>query len=183
MEIAPNIQLDLPICCPPRCLPISVVITCGRVLEWCPLEAGLRSLYPARAGEPRSLPIGLFRMSILQHCYGLGDLRFGGLKAERLLWRKFVRMGLQKGDPDETIFVWLRQWLLEVGIHGQVLWLINTLMHALRRSQSPWTEVKKASGYTNAGFAAQACQELNLARLLGPFPLSHKNLVFGGYTS
>jgi hypothetical protein len=38
----------------------------GLTLDW-------QATYPATTGRPPCAPMGLFKMSLLQHCYGLSD--------------------------------------------------------------------------------------------------------------
>ena len=44
-----------------------------RGLDWKPIEAVLQRMYPATTGHPPHPPLVLFKMSLLQHCYGLSD--------------------------------------------------------------------------------------------------------------
>ncbi len=44
-----------------------------RTLNWKPLEKSLQAMYPATTGRPPCAPLALFKMSLLQHCYGLSD--------------------------------------------------------------------------------------------------------------
>jgi hypothetical protein len=43
----------------------------GTALDLRPLERALRAMYPATTGRPSCAPLALFKMSLLQHCYGL----------------------------------------------------------------------------------------------------------------
>ncbi len=44
-----------------------------QTLDWKPLESALQAMYPASTGRPPCPPLLLFKMSLLQHCYGLSD--------------------------------------------------------------------------------------------------------------
>ena len=44
-------------------------------LDWKPLEKALQAMYPATTGRPPCAPLALFKMSLLQHCYGLSEIR------------------------------------------------------------------------------------------------------------
>jgi hypothetical protein len=44
-----------------------------RTLDWEPVEQALQAMYPATTGRPPCAPLALFKMSLLQHCYGLSD--------------------------------------------------------------------------------------------------------------
>ena len=76
-----------------------------RTLDWVPLEKALQAMYPATTGRPPCAPLALFKMSLLQHCYGLSDPQCEELVADRLSWRRFVGLGLQEAVPDGTSWV------------------------------------------------------------------------------
>ena len=76
-----------------------------RTLDWKPLEKALQAMYPATTGRPPCAPLVLFKMSLLQHCYGLSDPQCEEMVSDRLSWRRFVGLGLQNAVPDETTLV------------------------------------------------------------------------------
>jgi transposase, IS5 family len=90
-----------------------------RTMDWKPLEKALQAMYPATTGRPPCAALVLFKMSLLQHCYGLSD----PLCEE--LGRRFVGLGLQDAVPDETTLVRFRQRLREHGLHENLLALVN----------------------------------------------------------
>ncbi|NJM54975.1 MAG: IS5 family transposase [Verrucomicrobiae bacterium] len=94
-------------------------------LDWRPIERALQAMYPATTGRPPCAPLALFKMSLLQHCYGLSDPQCEEMVGDRLSWRRFVGLGLQDGVPDETTLVRFRQRLREHGLHEQLLGLVN----------------------------------------------------------
>ncbi len=94
-------------------------------LDWKPIEAALHRLYPAATGRPPHPPLALFKMSLLQHCYGLSDPQCEAQVKDRLSWRRFVGLGLQDAVPDETTLVRFRQRLVEHGLHEKLLGLVN----------------------------------------------------------
>ena len=96
-----------------------------RALDWKPLEQALQAMYPATTGRPPCAPLALFKMSLLQHCYGLSDPQCEEMVADRLSWRRFVGLGLQEAVPDETTLVRFRQRLREHGLHEKLLGLVN----------------------------------------------------------
>lgn len=97
-----------------------------RALDWKPIEAVLQTMYPATTGRPPCPPLVLFKMSLLQHCYGLSDPQCEELVADRISWRRFVGLGLQDKVPDETTLVYFRRRLREEGAHeGLLLQLVN----------------------------------------------------------
>jgi len=89
------------------------------------LEKALQAMYPATTGRPPCAPLGLFKMSLLKHCYGLSDPQCEELVSDRLSWRRFVGLGLQDAVPDETTLVRFRQRLREHGLHENLLGLVN----------------------------------------------------------
>ena len=143
------------------------------VLDWKPMEAALQAMYPAATGRPPCPPLALFKMSLLQHCYGLSDPQCEELVADRLSWRRFVGLGLQDAVPDETTLVRFRQRLRQHGLHEQLLGLVNrqleqkglilktctlvdaTLLQAARRAPA---KGDKTGGDGEAGFTAKAGQ-------------------------
>lgn len=94
-------------------------------LDWRPLEKTLQAMYPATTGRPPCPPLALFKMSLLQHCYGLSDPQCEELVGDRLSWRRFVGLGLQDKVPDETTLVRFRQRLVEHGLQEQLLQVVN----------------------------------------------------------
>ena len=44
-----------------------------RTLNWQPIEKVLQAMYLATTGRSPCAPLALFKMSLLQHCYGLSD--------------------------------------------------------------------------------------------------------------
>jgi IS5 family transposase len=97
-----------------------------RLLDWRAIEAVLQTMYPATTGRPPCPPLVLFKMSLLQHCYGLSDPQCEELVADRISWRRFVGLGLQDKVPDETTLVYFRRRLREEGAHeGMLLRLVN----------------------------------------------------------
>jgi IS5 family transposase len=101
-----------------------------RTLDWRTLEKALQAMYPATTGRPPCAPLVLFKMSLLQHCYGLSDPQCEELVSDRLSWRRFVGLGLQEAVPDETTLVRFRQRLREHGLHENLLGLVNRQLQA-----------------------------------------------------
>src|ERR1700744_36923 len=96
-----------------------------RALDWKAIEAALHKMYPAGTGRPPHPPLVLFKMSLLQHCYGLSDPQCEAQVSDRLSWRRFAGLGLQDKVPDETTLVRFRQRLIEHGQQENLLQLIN----------------------------------------------------------
>jgi IS5 family transposase len=101
-----------------------------RALDWKPMERALHALYPASTGRPSGAPLALFKMSLLQHCYGLSDPQCEELVADRLSWRRFVGLGLQDKGLNETTLVRFRQRLLEHGQQEKLLLRVNRQLQA-----------------------------------------------------
>jgi len=96
-----------------------------RTLDWKPIERTLQGMYPATTGRPPYPPLVLFKMSLLQHCYGLSDPQCEELVADRISWRRFVGLGLQDPVPDETTLVCFRRRLRQHGLQEGLLGLVN----------------------------------------------------------
>ena len=99
-------------------------------LDWQPLEAALHEMYPATTGRPPCAPLVLFKMSLLQHCYGLSDPQCEELVGDRWSWRRFVGLGWQERVPDGTTLVNFRKRLRAHGLHEQLLALVNRQLQA-----------------------------------------------------
>ena len=145
----------------------------NRTLDWEPLEQALQAVYPATTGRPPCAPLLLFKMSLLQHCYGLSDPQCEELVSDRLSWRRFVGLGLQEAVPDETTLVRFRQRLREHGLHEKLLALVNrqlsgkglilktctlvdaTLLQAARRAPAKGA---KTGGDSEAGYTVKQGQ-------------------------
>ena len=104
--------------------------TLDAALDWQPIERALQAMYPATTGRPPCAPLVLFKMSLLQHCYGLSDPQCEELVGDRLSWRRFAGLGLQDAVPDETTLVRFRQRLREHGLHEKLLALVNRQLQA-----------------------------------------------------
>ena len=86
-------------------------------------------MYPPTTGRPPGAPLVRFKMSLLQHCYGLSDPQCEALVGDRLSWRRFAGLGLQDAVPDETTLVRFRQRLREHGLHEKLLVLSTGRWH------------------------------------------------------
>ncbi len=65
-----------------------------RAVDFKPIEAALHRMYPARTGHPPHPPLVLFKMSLLQHCYGLSDPQCEELVADRMKLAAVRGLGL-----------------------------------------------------------------------------------------
>jgi IS5 family transposase len=101
-----------------------------KLVDWQPIENALQAMYPASTGRPPHAPLVLFKMSLLQHCYGLSDPQCEALVTDRLSWRRFVGVSLHEAVPDETTLVRFRQRLIEHGQHEKLLVLVNAQLEA-----------------------------------------------------
>lgn len=100
------------------------------LMNWQPIEKALHAMYPANTGRPPLPPLILFKMCLLQHCYGLSDPQCEEQVRDRLSWRRFVGLGLQDAVPDETTLVRFRQRLVEHGLQEKLLALVNRQLQA-----------------------------------------------------
>jgi IS5 family transposase len=142
-------------------------------LDWKPIERTLQAMYPATTGRPPCAPLVLFKMSLLQHCYGLSDPQCEELVGDRLSWRRFVGLGFQDAVPDETTLVNFRKRLRQHGLHENLLALVNrqleqkglilktctlvdaTLLQAARRAPA---KDDKTGGDGDAGYTVKGGQ-------------------------
>jgi IS5 family transposase len=177
MKTTPNPQFGLLDSLTTELPPNEFLERLERTLDWKPIEEALQALYPATVGRPPCPPIVLFKMSLLQHCYGLSDPQCEELTADRLSWRKFVGLGLQERVPDETTLVRFRQRLLAAGLQEKMLRLVNeqlerrglilkrvtlvdaTLLQAARRAPSRGADGEKQGGDPDADYAARPNKE------------------------
>lgn len=142
-------------------------------LDWKPIERALQTMYPATTGRPPCAPLVLFKMSLLQHCYGLSDPQCEEQVGDRLSWRRFVGLGMQDAVPDETTLVNFRKRLRQYGQHEHLLALVNrqlqaqglilktctlvdaTLLQAARRAPA---KEDQAGGDSDAGYTVKRGQ-------------------------
>jgi len=100
----------------------------NQVVDWNAIEKALHAMYPATTGRPPCPPLVLFKMSFLQHCYGLSDPQCEERVADRLSWRRFVGLGYDDLVPDETTLVRFGQRLRDYGLHDKLLpWVTRQL--------------------------------------------------------
>ena len=125
MQTTTNSQLGLLDSLMPSSVANDFLEKLDHTLDWRPIETALHGMYPAQTGRPPCPPLALFKMSLLQHCYGLSDPQCEELVGDRLSWRRFVGLGLQDKVPDETTLVRFRQRLLEHGLQEKLLALVN----------------------------------------------------------
>lgn len=173
MQTTTNPQLGLLDSLMPSSIANDFLEKLDHTLDWRPIETALQGMYPAQTGRPPCPPLALFKMSLLQHCYGLSDPQCEELVGDRLSWRRFVGLGLQDKVPDETTLVRFRQRLLEHGLHEKLLALVNrqlekrglilktctlvdaTLVQAARRAPA---KADKGGGDPDAGFTVKQNQ-------------------------
>jgi IS5 family transposase len=134
-----------------------------RPLDWRPIEKALQAMYSATTGRPPCAPLVLFKMSLLQHCYGLSDPQCEELVSDRLSWRRFVGLGLQDAVPDETTLVRFRQRLREHGLHEQLLGLVNRLFSSIRcKIEKVFGWWKRSAGYRRVRYVGHESNRLEL---------------------
>ena len=125
MHATPNPQLGLLDGLMPSAPANDFLQRLDAALDWKPMEKALQAMYPATTGRPPCPPLVLFKMSLLQHCYGLSDPQCEEPVPDRWSWRRFVGLGLQDKSVDETTPVRFRQRLLEHGQEEKLLLLIS----------------------------------------------------------
>lgn len=100
------------------------------LVDWRPMQTAVEAMFTGTTGRFPQPPLCVFKMLLLQHCYGLSDPQCEELVKDRLSWRKFVGLALSDAVPDETTLVRFRQRLIEHGLHQRLLQLINQQLAA-----------------------------------------------------
>lgn len=100
------------------------------LVDWTPLRRELEALFTARTGRLPRPPLVVFKMLLLQHCYGLSDPQCEEPVGDRLSWRRFVGLGLDEPVPDETTLVRFRQRLVQAGLQQRLFGLVNEQLEA-----------------------------------------------------
>lgn len=96
-----------------------------RLVDWAPFRRELEAIFTATTGRLPRPPLVLFKMLLLQHCYGLSDPQCEELVGDRLSWRRFVGLSFEGPVPDETTLVRFRARLVAAGLHERLLALVN----------------------------------------------------------
>ena len=78
-----------------------------QLVDWTPIENVLQAMYPATTGRPPHAPLVLFRMSLLQHCFGLSDPQCEALSPTDSPGGA-SRASLHEAVPDESVVVAIR---------------------------------------------------------------------------
>jgi len=105
--------------------------TLDTALDWKSIERTLHRMSPPTTGQLPCTPLVLFKMSVLQHCYGLSNPQCKKLVGDWLSWRRFVGLGLPDAVPDETTLVNFRKRLHPYGQPENLLALINRQLQAM----------------------------------------------------
>ena len=100
------------------------------LVDWQPIRQAVEAMFSATTGRLPQPPLSVFKMLLLEHCYGVSDPQCEELVKDRLSWRKFVGLALTDTVPDETTLVRFRQRLIEHGLHQRLLALINQQLAA-----------------------------------------------------
>ena len=104
----------------PRVPSGDVLRRCQEAIDWPPIEAALRSLYPSSRGRPSHNPMVLFRALLLRRWFNLSDPGLETQLRDRLSWQYFCGLSLLDPIPDETTFCRFRQRLHQAGL-GEIL--------------------------------------------------------------
>lgn len=100
------------------------------LVDWQPVQTALEAMFTARTGRLPQPPLTVFKMLLLEHCYGLSDPQCEELVGDRLSWRRFAGLTLTDRVPDETTLVRFRQRLIEHGLQERLLGMINEQLAA-----------------------------------------------------
>lgn len=95
------------------------------LVDWTPIQRRLEAMFTAATGALPKPPLCVFKMLLLQHCYGLSDPQCEQQVKDRLSWRKFAGLSFEEKVPDETTLVRFRQRLIAHGLHEKLLQHFN----------------------------------------------------------
>jgi IS5 family transposase len=84
------------------------------LVDWQPIRSALEAMFTATTGRLPQPPLVVFKMLLLQNCYGLSDPQCGEQVRDRLSWRKFTGLSFTDPVPDETTLVRFHQRLLDL---------------------------------------------------------------------
>lgn len=101
-----------------------------QLVDWQPIAATLAGMFTATTGRLPPPPLAVFKMLLLQTCYGLSDPQCEEQVRDRLSWRRFTGLSLTDAVPDETTLVRFRQRLVAHGLHQRLLDLVNQQLAA-----------------------------------------------------
>lgn len=130
MRTRPAKQLDLTDSFLPAAPANDFLDRLNAVVNWAPLQHALEGMFTATTGRLPQPPLTVFKMLLLEQCYGLSDPQCEELVRDRLSWRRFVGLAFTDAVPDETTLVRFRQRLIEHGLHEGLLALINRQLAA-----------------------------------------------------
>ncbi len=91
-----------------------------RLVQWKPLERGLKKVYAAVEGRPSYPPLMMFKGLLLQQWYALSDPELEEALSDRLSFRRLVGLSLEQEVPDHSTISRFRQRLSELKL-GQEL--------------------------------------------------------------
>jgi hypothetical protein len=69
------------------------------LVDWQPIRQDLEAMFTATTGRRPQPPLAVFKMLLLEHCYGLSDPQCEALVLDRLSWRKFTGLAHIKNLP------------------------------------------------------------------------------------
>lgn len=106
-----------------------------QLVDWQPIAATLAGMFTATTGRLPPPPLAVFKMLLLQTCYGLSDPQCEEQVRDRLSWRRFTGLSLTDAVPDETTLVRFRQRLVAHGLLVRAVTVVDaTLIQAARRA-------------------------------------------------
>jgi IS5 family transposase len=106
-----------------------VLETIAREVDFSEAEQRVAATYSA-TGRPACRVDVLLRVMVLQHLYGLSDPQVEAQINDRLSFQKFLQLTANEAVPDGTTICRFRQRLIQCGLHGQLLGLLNTQLEA-----------------------------------------------------
>ena len=130
MRIRPDQQLSLTDSFLPAAPANDFLDRLNTLVDWQPIQTALEAMFTATTGRLPQPPLVVFKMLLLQNCYGLSDPQCEEQVRDRLSWRKFTGLSFSDPVPDETTLVRFRQRLVAHGLHQRLLDLVNQQLAA-----------------------------------------------------
>jgi len=90
------------------------------LLDWSRIEALVATVRPGGTGRPPYDPLSMFKALLLQQWYGLSDPGLEEALLDRVSFRRFCGLALDRATPDETTLCRFRNALRQAGL-GEAL--------------------------------------------------------------
>src|SRR5262245_22026882 len=95
------------------------------LIDWSGVDGLLSPIYASETGRPAYSVLSQLKVALLQQWYGLGDPAMEEALGDRLSFRRFAGLSLDKAVPDHTTIWRFRQELVRSGLAQGVLAEVN----------------------------------------------------------